>query len=267
MTLLPIIEKLEELKANDIYGAEIVDAIKSSNLSLYFYYDGFVGLTDNQVDCKDLDKNIFEVVRYEGYLKLDNKAFNIKNIYNLIRGLDLNNKIIVNTAIKDNKLVCLLKGPSNINLPEKFGEFFSKKISLDLDLRMSDFYVDRKGLSNILGEYKNEEVVKDNDVFIGNDENITGSTNVEEYLKKLAEFNKINLNGDFPKKIMVTIEAYYSMYVEKKYDSTEKSLKHKDLFQLCAMDLQKKYDLRESFIEEIERMTNPKPQYPVTDIK
>ena len=53
MTLLPIIEKLEELKANDIYGAEIVDAIKSSNLSLYFYYDGFVGLTDNQVDCKD----------------------------------------------------------------------------------------------------------------------------------------------------------------------------------------------------------------------
>ena len=129
MTLLPIIEKLEELKANDIYGAEIVDAIKSSNLNLYFYYDGFVGLTDNQVDCKDLDKNIFEVVRYEGYLKLDNKAFNIKNIYNIVRSLDLMSEFIVNTAINGDELVCLLNGPSNINLPAKFGEFFSKKIN------------------------------------------------------------------------------------------------------------------------------------------
>ena len=61
--------------------------------------------------------------------------------------------------------------------------------------------------------------------------------------------------------------VYVALQVLLCHDSTEKSLKHKDLFQLCAMDLQKKYDLRESFIEEIERMTNPKPQYPVTDIK
>lgn len=246
MTLLPIIEKLEELKANDIYGAEIVDAIKSSNLSLYFYYDGFVGLTDNQVDCKDLDKNIFEVVRYEGYLKLDNKAFNIKNIYNIVRSLDLKSEFIVNTAINGDELVCLLNGPSNINLPAKFGGFFSKKINLDLNLKMNNLFVERKCLLNLLGGLENENAINNN-FSIENDEDIGGFTNVEEYLRKLSEFNKSNLNGDFPKKIMVTIEAYYSMYVEKKYDSTEKSLKHKDLFQLCAMDLQKKYDLRESF--------------------
>jgi hypothetical protein len=55
MTLLPIIEKLEELKSNDIYGAEIVDAIKRSDLNIYFYYDGFIGLTDAENYYKDLE--------------------------------------------------------------------------------------------------------------------------------------------------------------------------------------------------------------------
>lgn len=266
MTLLPIIEKLEELKANDIYGAEIVDAIKSSNLNLYFYYDGFVGLTDNQVDCKDLDKNIFEVVRYEGYLKLDNKAFNIKNIYNIVRSLDLMSEFIVNTAINGDELVCLLNGSSNINLPAKFGEFFSKKINLDLNLKMNNLFVERKCLLNLLGGLENEKAINNN-FSIENDEDIGGFTNVEEYLRKLSEFNKSNLNGDFPKKIMVIIDAYCSMYVENKYYKTEKNLKHTDLFQLCAMDLDRKYDINQTFIKEIEKITNPKPQYVVTDKK
>ena len=48
---------------------------------------------------------------------------------------------------------------------------------------------------------------------------------------------------------------------------TEKNLKHTDLFQLCAMDLDRKYDINQTFIKEIEKITNPKPQYVVTDKK
>lgn len=66
---------------------------------------------------------------------------------------------------------------------------------------------------------------------------------------------------------MVIIDAYCSMYVENKYYKTEKNLKHTDLFQLCAMDLDRKYDINQTFIKEIEKITNPKPQYVVTDKK
>ncbi len=64
---------------------------------------------------------------------------------------------------------------------------------------MNNLFVERKFLLNLLGELENEEVINNN-FSIGNDEDLGRFTNVEEYLKKLAEFNKINLNGDFPKK-------------------------------------------------------------------
>lgn len=175
-------------------------------------------------------------------------------------------EFIVNTAINGDELVCLLNGPSNINLPAKFGEFFSKKINLDLNLKMNNLFVERKCLLNLLGGLENEKAINNN-FSIENDEDIGGFTNVEEYLRKLSEFNKSNLNGDFPKKIMVIIDAYCSMYVENKYYKTEKNLKHTDLFQLCAMDLDRKYDINQTFIKEIEKITNPKPQYVVTDKK
>jgi hypothetical protein len=270
MTLLPIIEKLEELKSNDIYGAEIVDAIKRSDLNIYFYYDGFIGLTDVENYYKDLDQKVYEVVKFEGELKLDTQAFNIKDIYNLIRNLNLKNEIFTNTAIKDSKLVCLLKGPSNIDLPTKFGEFFSKKLSFDLNLGMKDFLVESRSLLNLYKIYEatemeNTDEIIDNIITLDENRGINKFINTEEYLKNLVDFNNSNLNVDYPKKIMVIIEAFCSMYVEKRYDKDAKSLKHKDLFELCLIDLRSKYELNDSFLQELERITNPKPQWAIVD--